>query len=626
MRAIDDATNASSVASWSWTVDTTAPAPATITGGPTTPSNDVAPAFYFEATDSSANGFLCSLDGAAFADCDSGDAFAVAGDGQHTLSVENLDTASNVSSPATYTWMLDTTAPSVPLFVGSTPGITSSTSASFAFDDSESGVAFTCSLDGAPAAGCTSPYTTSGLGEGSHSFAVSAVDTAGNTSEPSTASWTVDTSAPPAPTFGSVPASVTNATAASLAFSDADGSASFTCAWDGATPTACASPASLSGLSAGAHTFVVHATDAAGNTSSAAYSWTVDLTAPKATSTATTTLTGATTVLFTEPVLGVSTSTVALRVSGTTTNLALLSLVCKSGSSTVSCSGPVTSAVLTPKAALVPGQTYLPYVASTVHDPAGNSAVSSVTSFRALLSAEENSPAVAAAWKSARTKSAYGGSYIMERRGGAAVTYKFASTSVTWYTVTGPDQGYADVYIDNIKKATINNYATSRHYHVARTWSGFTNAPHTIKIVAENKRSSGATNSYVSVDAIKVGSTMYNSPSPLAIAWSRVGMTSASGHYVIRSDVSGAAVSMTFKGTSVRWYTMTAADQGKAQVFIDGKLVSTIDNYSSSTKYGVSRTFGSLSNAVHTVRIVVLGQHRSGAKGSLVSIDRFVVG
>jgi len=63
------------------------------------------------------------------------------------------------------------------------------------------------------------------------------------------------------------------------------------------------------------------------------------------------------------------------------------------------------------------------------------------------------------AWKTVKTTAAYGARTIMEHRGGASVSYKFASTSVTWYTVTGPDQGYADVYVDNVKKATINNYA-----------------------------------------------------------------------------------------------------------------------------------------------------------------------
>jgi len=32
---------------------------------------------------------------------------------------------------------------------------------------------------------------------------------------------------------------------------------------------------------------------------------------------------------------------------------------------------------------------------------------------------------------------------------------------------------------------------------------------------------------------------MYNSPSPLAVAWSRVSASAATGGYIIRSDVNG---------------------------------------------------------------------------------------
>src|SRR5207253_3058371 len=56
----------------------------------------------------------------------------------------------------------------------------------------------------------------------------------------------------------------------------------FQCSLDGAAYASCTSPDALSGLSAGAHTFAVKATDQAGNTdpTPASYGWFVDATPP----------------------------------------------------------------------------------------------------------------------------------------------------------------------------------------------------------------------------------------------------------------------------------------------------------------------------------------------------------
>ncbi len=71
-----------------------------------------------------------------------------------------------------------------------------STEATFTFSTDETGATFECSLDGAAFAACTSPQSYPGLGVGSHTFQVRAVDGAGNTDPtPDSFTWTV--SAPP---------------------------------------------------------------------------------------------------------------------------------------------------------------------------------------------------------------------------------------------------------------------------------------------------------------------------------------------------------------------------------------------------------------------------------------------
>jgi hypothetical protein len=55
---------------------------------------------------------------------------------------------------------------------------------------------------------------------------------------------------------------------------------------------------------------------------------------------------------------------------------------------------------------------------------------------------------------------------------------------------------------------------------------------------------------------------------------------------------------------------------GKATVTIDGVSKGTFDNRSATTRYGAVRTFGRLTDGVHTLRVTVV----SGS----VAVDRFV--
>jgi plastocyanin len=89
----------------------------------------------------------------------------------------------------------DTTAPETTLESGPS-GTVGSTAATFGFGSNEPGASFECALDGAAFAACSSPASYAGLADGAHTFAVRAVDAAGNVdASPASASWTVDTSA-----------------------------------------------------------------------------------------------------------------------------------------------------------------------------------------------------------------------------------------------------------------------------------------------------------------------------------------------------------------------------------------------------------------------------------------------
>jgi hypothetical protein len=276
-KARDAAGNTSGVATYTWTVTAASVPPPTFSSTPSNPSSAATATFSFSDTMSNVT-FECSVDGAAYAACTSPTDVPGLADGSHTFQVRARDAANDVSDPATYTWTVDTTAPSETLT--SKPADPSNTSsASFSFSAGET-VTFQCTLDGAAPASCTSPQTYSSLADGSHTFHLSATDDAGNTST-TTYAWTVDTM-PPTTTITSTPPNPSNSPSASVSFT-ADETATFQCSLDGDAFVSCTSTQTYSGLTDGDHTFRAKATDLAGNTGQATgFSWSIDTVPPPA--------------------------------------------------------------------------------------------------------------------------------------------------------------------------------------------------------------------------------------------------------------------------------------------------------------------------------------------------------
>jgi hypothetical protein len=176
-------------------VDNTPPQ-TTIDSSPPDPSSDDTPTFTFSSSEAGST-FQCRVDGASWASCTSPHTLASLANGSHTFDVRATDPADNTDpTPATYTWMVDLTVPDTT--IDSNPSDPSNDpTPTFSFSSSQSGSAFTCRVDGASWATCTSPHTLAALAEGSHTFDVRASDAAGNTdSTPASYTWAIDAGAP----------------------------------------------------------------------------------------------------------------------------------------------------------------------------------------------------------------------------------------------------------------------------------------------------------------------------------------------------------------------------------------------------------------------------------------------
>jgi hypothetical protein len=134
-------------------------------------------------------------------------------------------------------------------------------------------VRFKCSLDGAAAVPCASPFETGRLDDGHHIFTVDAIDEAGRRDPTAaTTAWTVDVAPPTAPTITGP--TVVRGSRAVYRFSARDAATSasrlqFRCAVDSAALHLCAARF-VARLNHGAHVLRVLAVDLAGNRSPAA--------------------------------------------------------------------------------------------------------------------------------------------------------------------------------------------------------------------------------------------------------------------------------------------------------------------------------------------------------------------
>ncbi|MBX3034925.1 MAG: hypothetical protein KF865_13475 [Bdellovibrionaceae bacterium] len=284
VRGYDNVGNVSAPATASWLVDTTPPA-VTITTRPASPTNQTGANFGYSATDSGSGiaRIECRLDGAAFADCSSGQkSYTNLGAGSHTFEARALDKAGNTSTVASHTWSIDLTPPRLNIISGPA-ALTNEKSAVLVmevFGDSGESVSAECKLDlEANYVPCTLTKAYQNLAEGGHVFTARAKDAAGNVSEAKVHSWTVDATGPAIRFVSVTPSTIDTFTTARIKFEVTDEYStvqSVQCGLAGSLTTCPQThEASFPQQPTGAYTYTVKAVDALGNESENSYSWTV---------------------------------------------------------------------------------------------------------------------------------------------------------------------------------------------------------------------------------------------------------------------------------------------------------------------------------------------------------------
>jgi hypothetical protein len=115
-----------------------------------------------------------------------------------------------------------------------------------------------------------------------------------------------------------------------------------------------------------------------------------------------------------------------------------------------------------------------------------------------------------------------------------------------------------------------------------------------------------------------------NGKSPLVLSggWKTTKTTTASGGSFSTLVGKKGYAKLTFKATGVSWISRPGPHNGIAKIYVDGKLVKTLDLYKKKTQF--KKTVWSVSklrNTTHTVKIVRTGKKNSAARGANLVVD-----
>ncbi len=113
-------------------------------------------------------------------------------------------------------------------------------------------------------------------------------------------------------------------------------------------------------------------------------------------------------------------------------------------------------------------------------------------------------------WADYHAITAYLGSYGRSSASGTSATVYFNGTRLDWIAMKGTTTGLANVYLDGVKKASINLAATAATY-VVNVWSTGTlpRGSHRVTIVLSSSSPAGK---YLTLDAVDIWGTIRTGP------------------------------------------------------------------------------------------------------------------
>jgi len=255
---------------------------------------------------------------------------------------------------------------------------------------------------------------------------------------------------------------------------------------------------------------------------------------------------------------------------------------------------------------------------------------------------EQNDPAITYSgnWYTNDGAADTGGHAVLTNAKGARASITFNGTGISWIGVADAYAGLATVYIDGTMQV-VNTYSPiSQYQKVIFRASGLPPGLHTLSIEVTHERGPGTDGSWVWIDAFDVEGTpvaggitagtgrieQNNAAMTYGGHWYANNSSALSGGSAALAMDAGSRASLSFTGSGVAWITYQDQWSGVARVYIDGELKTTLDNYASPSRLGISAySIGGLSPGTHTITIEATGSRSSSSQASWVWIDAFDV-
>ena len=241
-------------------------------------------------------------------------------------------------------------------------------------------------------------------------------------------------------------------------------------------------------------------------------------------------------------------------------------------------------------------------------------------------------------WVTGHSQAYSGGGYVYSRWADESLQARFTGTRIRWVGPRQPAYGKADVYIDGVRVATVDQYAPASEAELQSVVfeSGQLAAgPHTLRIECIGTKSPASTGVIVVLDYLEVeGADGQAAPSRLneqdpGTTFAGTWIASTNPVYTestyAYSRWAGTACEVAFTGTRVAWIGPRASTYGIADVYIDGVKVATVDTYRTNRAPQGWREIvwesATLAPSTHTLSIRPTGAKNPAATAANVVVD-----